>query len=167
MPGAYGRDRFPEKERPVERARLVVNAPAVISEVMDGEAVIMNLASGRYFSCQDVGGEIWSLIQKGITPEQIMRFLASRYEGDREIIEVGLAEFISALKDHDLVRLEPVDGETSEALEPDPLTEAAAGQQYRPPELNVYSDMEDLLLLDPIHDVDETGWPMPKMEGSA
>jgi len=34
------------------------------------------------------------------------------------------------------------------------------GEAFRPPTVAVYSDMEDLLLLDPIHDVDETGWPV-------
>ncbi len=33
---------------------------------------------------------------------------------------------------------------------------------FQIPVLDVYSDMQDLLLLDPIHDVDETGWPTPK-----
>jgi hypothetical protein len=28
----------------------------------------------------------------------------------------------------------------------------------------VYEDMQDLLLLDPIHDVDETGWPARKQD---
>jgi hypothetical protein len=27
------------------------------------------------------------------------------------------------------------------------------------PVLNKYTDMQDLLLLDPIHEVDERGWP--------
>jgi hypothetical protein len=27
------------------------------------------------------------------------------------------------------------------------------------PTLTVYADMQDLFQLDPIHDVDETGWP--------
>jgi hypothetical protein len=27
--------------------------------------------------------------------------------------------------------------------------------------LGVHPDMQDLLLLDPIHDVDEVGWPTP------
>ncbi len=30
---------------------------------------------------------------------------------------------------------------------------------YAPPALETYTDMQELLLLDPIHDVDETGWP--------
>jgi hypothetical protein len=28
--------------------------------------------------------------------------------------------------------------------------------------LEVFTDMEDLLLLDPIHDVGDAGWPMPQ-----
>ena len=39
---------------------------------------------------------------------------------------------------------------------------------YEHPVLQKYTDMEDLLLLDPIHDVDEAGWPARKqpVEGS-
>jgi hypothetical protein len=33
--------------------------------------------------------------------------------------------------------------------------------EFHAPVLQVYSDMQDLLLLDPIHEVDATGWPMP------
>jgi hypothetical protein len=34
------------------------------------------------------------------------------------------------------------------------------------PVLAVYTDMQDLLLLDPIHDVDEIGWPT-RRDGAA
>jgi hypothetical protein len=30
--------------------------------------------------------------------------------------------------------------------------------------LNKYTDMQDLLLLDPIHEVDAAGWPSTKVE---
>ena len=30
--------------------------------------------------------------------------------------------------------------------------------------INKYSDMQDMLLLDPIHDVDDKGWPEPKKD---
>ena len=30
---------------------------------------------------------------------------------------------------------------------------------YVAPTLQKYSDMQDLLLIDPVHEVDETGWP--------
>jgi len=31
--------------------------------------------------------------------------------------------------------------------------------EYAPPSLDKYDDLKDLLLLDPIHEVAETGWP--------
>ena len=42
----------------------------------------------------------------------------------------------------------------------DATTDAKA--VFQTPTLNADSDMEDLLLLDPIHDVDEKGWPQAK-----
>ena len=33
---------------------------------------------------------------------------------------------------------------------------------FLPPEIDIFSDMQDILLLDPVHDVDESGWPILK-----
>jgi hypothetical protein len=41
--------------------------------------------------------------------------------------------------------------------DPEPLTAAAAITAA--PVLEKYTDMQELLLLDPIHDVEEAGWP--------
>jgi hypothetical protein len=44
-------------------------------------------------------------------------------------------------------------------------THAIAGS-WSSPVLSIYDDMQDLLLLDPIHDVDESGWPAIKPDGA-
>jgi hypothetical protein len=44
------------------------------------------------------------------------------------------------------------------AATPGPGTRAP----YAAPTLQKHTDMQDLLLLDPIHEVDETGWPSVK-----
>jgi len=56
---------------------LKVNAPSVVAEVIDGEAVIMDLASGHYFSTQHVGCDIWRGIELGVSRSAIVRSLAS------------------------------------------------------------------------------------------
>ena len=33
---------------------------------------------------------------------------------------------------------------------------------FTTPTLEIFSDMQDILLLDPVHDVDERGWPINK-----
>ena len=188
--------------------RLKVNAPTVISEVIDGEAVIMNMATGRYFSCQEVGGEVWSMIEDGAALGSIRQRLLSRYAVDASILEQSLTEFLASLREHDLIQEIPPGGgnggptssggaaatssggaaatssggaaatssggaaATSSGgaqgkAEPQPQPRSPEGTAFNPPVLSVYSDMEDLLLLDPIHDVDETGWPQPRSNEAA
>jgi hypothetical protein len=36
--------------------------------------------------------------------------------------------------------------------------------RFEPPILRTFEDMQDLLLLDPIHEVDEMGWPNAKKD---
>jgi hypothetical protein len=144
----------------VERMRIRVNSPTVVSEVIEGEAVIMNLTTGRYFSCQGVGGEMWGLIEQGATRDQILNHCQTRYSVDSADLDQALTDFLASLNEHDLIREEVAEG--SETDSETPLPESYSKSAFQPPILNVYSDMEDLLLLDPIHDVDETGWPQPK-----
>jgi len=134
------------------------NAPSVVSEIIDGEAVIMNLKSGHYFSTQLVGGELWALIEAGTTESHLIGFLRRRYAITSAEATSTVASFLGQLREHSLVVEEagrssvaPADASTDSAVAP-----------FVAPVLNVYSDMEDLLLLDPIHDVAEAGWPMPK-----
>ena len=38
---------------------------------------------------------------------------------------------------------------------------------FEPPLISKYSDMQELLILDPIHDVSDAGWPNPKSENES
>jgi hypothetical protein len=50
------------------------------------------------------------------------------------------------------------------APSPSSVASPATKKAFEPPTLAVYTDMQELLLLDPIHDVDETGWPQRQDE---
>ncbi len=142
---------------------LRVNAPTVVAEVIDGEAVIMDLASGHYFSTQHVGCDIWRGIELGASRSAIVRSLASAYAVDQDVATAAVASFVDELLKRNLVV--ETNGNVSGGQEPTTwLSESR--QPYAPPVLNTYTDMEELLLLDPIHDVDQAGWPMPKAPDS-
>ena len=141
--------------------QFVTNAPAVVSEIIDGEVVIMNLTSGNYYSSDNVGAVIWGWIDGAKTVRDIERLLSLRYDAGAEDITAALTAFFDRLIEERLVR--------EIALIPPPavdsghaLNGAAGGERFVAPELHVYTDMQDLLLLDPIHDVDEAGWPRPR-----
>lgn len=138
-----------------------VQAPEVIADVIDGEVVIMNLKSGCYFSSDGVGTDCWEALASGLSVDQLVGQLAERYPDDRAAIGPAVEGFVQDLVSHELIA--PSDAPSSNAV----LPSSSNGTRFQPPVLNVYSDMQDLLLLDPIHDVDASGWPTPKSETSA
>ena len=147
----------------MERA-FRVNTPAVASEVIDGEAVIMNLQSGMYFSTRGSGGVVWTWLERGLSDVTIAAALAQAHRVSVELVTGAIAGFIAELEVHDLIR--PRSAPANPLGHFDGLAETGP---FEPPVLEVFNDMQDLLLLDPIHDVDEAvGWPSPKpQEGTA
>jgi hypothetical protein len=58
--------------------------------------------------------------------------------------------------------------ENSASASVSPPDAASNGSKtFEPPLLEKYTDMQDLVLLDPVHEVDSTGWPAPKPDASA
>ena len=51
------------------------------------------------------------------------------------------------------------DGRSADGAAAGPGDGAGARAPFDVPVLIAYTDMQDLLLADPIHDYDETGWP--------
>jgi len=144
--------------------RFRVNTPTVTHETIDGEAVIINLDSGNYYSLVEVGSFIWDLVDKGASAGELQNLVLQTYQGNASDIDRGVEELLAQLQQENLIV--PVDG----AVEFAPLDQAlpASNGHEKPsfstPLLHKYSDMQELLLLDPIHDVDEAGWPKPNPE---
>ena len=135
---------------------LKVNTPKVVFERIDEEVVLINMESGSYYSLTETGAVIWEMIENGIGTEAMLTELLIQYDAPVTVIEPALATFISELEKENLVI--GVDS----VIDIKPLeNEKAIGtkQPFGAPILNRYNDMQELLLLDPIHDVDESGWP--------
>lgn len=117
----------------------------VIAKIMDGEAVIINLSNGLYYSIDRAGGAMWEMIDAGHRLEDIAAAIAARYDVTGTRAETDVLRLATELLREGLVALDG-HGEM-----PPPSMEAVAQpkQPYEPPELTAYRDMEDLLALDP------------------
>lgn len=138
---------------------FLVNAPSVVSEIIDGEVIVMNLKSGNYYSSDKVGAVVWSWIEAGRTDIEMNRLAAARYRASVQQIRDDLQQFFGRLLEEGLVREVAAhhNGHSGDGAD---LT---TGEEiFITPELCAYTDMQDLLFLDPIHDVDAVGWPKPK-----
>jgi Coenzyme PQQ synthesis protein D (PqqD) len=130
-----------------------INAPNVNSECIDGEVIIVNLENGSYYSCVDLGAYLWSRLVAGDTTEAIVHDLVAVFARDRTEIGTTVAEYVALLEKEQLI-VSAVAGEASGLS-----IEVALPTQFGTPELHAYSDMKDMLLLDPVHDVADVGWP--------
>jgi hypothetical protein len=86
-------------------------SPDVVFRELEGEAVILDLASGRYFGLNAVGTRIWTLLDAGTPIEEIIQAVAEEYDADAEQIDRDVKALIEALSSRGLiVRSDPPDG---------------------------------------------------------
>jgi len=128
--------------------------PSVVGEVIDGEAIIMNLQSGVYYSADGLGASIWQAIDGRASEDDILQWIAAAFA--EPSAGADARTFIGELLKRDLIR---VAGEPPAAA----VLPQLSGP-YRRPVLSIHEDMQDLIQLDPIHDVAEIGWPVRKIE---
>lgn len=137
-----------------------VDHPKVMHEVVDDEVVVIHLDTGYYYNLDPVAGRIWRHLADGArSAEGVVAFVQRAYAGDPAAVESGVRRFLEQLRDEQLAVLEEgSDPQTESGTAPDGERPAFAA-----PTLEKFTDMESLLLLDPIHEVDEEeGWPKRK-----
>jgi len=133
-----------------------ISSPKIVHETIDGEVVIINLESGFYYSIQNVGTIIWEKAIAGFTVAEILKYLNTNFEASSKDIEIGVYKFLEHLQSEAIViSTETQSGMTNQIAHSTPTHKLA----FELPTLQKYTDMESLLLLDPVHEVDETGWP--------
>jgi hypothetical protein len=139
-----------------------VNSPQVILETFADEVVIVNLESGNYYSIDKVGAEIWALLAEGASVPQIVSRVGRRYAAPEAEIDCTLRAWVEQLLSENLL----VPAASAGAPQPPTSAQAAEKLPFEPPVLQKYTDMQELLLLDPIHEVDDTGWPNIKPDAA-
>ena len=124
-----------------------VNSGDVVHETIEGEVIAIDLARGSYYNLAGSGPRIWSQLVQGASAASI----ASGFEGSEEV-EHEVAALIDRLADEALIVEQSGTAASGSPAEAEPVP-------FEPPRFEKYTDMEDYFLLDPIHEVDASGWP--------
>jgi hypothetical protein len=130
------------------------NDEEVIGKVLDGEAIVINLATGSYYAMAGVGAVIWQGIDERCSLQEIAVRVSANYDVSVEQAGVDVLQLAERLMQEGIATL-AADSPEPVAAAPPPLAHRAA---YAAPELTAYSDMRNLLALDP---------PMPSIDGLA
>lgn len=139
---------------------LRINQRQVIHETFDDEIVIVNLETGSYYSLTQVGAAIWQWLAAGATAAQVHADIAANYAGDTAEMKRAVSSFLDELIADGLVE----QSDQTPPRDPGSVKADSSRLAFQAPVLNKYTDMEELLLLDPIHEVDDLGWPSAKSD---
>ena len=118
---------------------------AIATKVIDGEAIIINLASGRYYSTDGVGALIWERLAAGQSAAEVLAGLGETFGTDQSQLDRDVESFVSSLLAENLVSLR--NGESAETG----IVVDGQGQvgAYMVPHLVRYDDLAHFFALDP------------------
>lgn len=138
-------------------SRTYTPVAEVSFERLGGEIIVIQFESGRYYSLTGTAADIFTLIEERVPSDSWRKIIHDHY--NVEITDAQLAEEIEAhvnrLLEAQLIQ------ESSEPPNRD-FTRLPGDMErasWVAPQIYVDSDLTDLLTIDPIHDVDATGWP--------
>ena len=132
-----------------------VDRQSVLSEILDGEAVIVDLTSGCYHAAAGVGATVWSGVVSGDSLEVIMSDVHRRHTDVPADAADAVDAFINSLVAAGLAHPADSSAMSTEQL----LPEAFEPTPWVRPVLESHDDLADLMLIDPVHDVSTRGWP--------
>lgn len=125
----------------------------IVAETFDDDTVLIDVDKGTYFSMQGSASAVWQAFQSPQIPAFACQELAADLtEADRDKVEQLIREMIA----HDLiveVGIAPVSASGS--------LRRFAALSFAAPVLGVFTDLADLIAIDPVHEVDDqAGWPI-------
>jgi hypothetical protein len=128
---------------------MKISQPKVSHQCIDGEVVVINLENGSYYSLVDLPARLWELIDAGWSRAELMQLVDETYPG--AATGAPTSAFFDELLKEGLVSDVPVAAKLPIAI--------ALPPTFTAPRLETFTDLQELLLLDPIHEVDAAGWP--------
>jgi len=129
-----------------------IAAEKVAHQIIDGEVIVIHFDTGDYYSLTGTGVDLWQMLAK----PQNLRNIRARFADWSINAETSVKRFMTALVEEGLIEVTSAPGGATVAAEAIP---------FRDPVIEKYSDMKTILLADPIHDVQEEGWPKVKAQG--
>lgn len=133
-----------------------LNEEKMFYDYADGQAVVINYQTGMYYGMGLLGSAILDRILAGKNIDEIITAVKALPQCPPDM-EERVHGFVKELQENEVIVSGPT---TPGGAEPLPKEVAEDGFELK---LDMFAEMSDLLLADPVHDVDmQSGWPKLK-----
>ncbi|RXT46587.1 PqqD family protein [Bradyrhizobium betae] len=132
---------------------LTTSVPLLISQQFDSEVVLANYQNGVYYNLDGSAAQVWLGLKANRTVEEIGSTLAAATGGDGPAITQQVQAFVDSMLAEGLIAEGDADAR-AETWAP------VLSGTFVTPEFQRFDNLRDLLLMDPVHDAGEEGWPL-------
>ena len=139
----------------MEKIYYRINSPKIVDEIFEDEIIIINFDNGNYFSLRQSATNIWKGIKNGQSIEMILENLQAKYEVNEQEVRNSVLKMLDVFLKENLISSSNDIAKKNDIV----IEKITTKTPFEPPVFEKFTDMNDLLLLDPVHDVDESGWP--------
>lgn len=124
----------------------------VIFEEIDNEMVVINLQTGCYYSLNRDAALAWRLVSNGFAIRDIVEF-GDGGQGSERLVET-LRNIVRDFEAEQLLHKASCAVDRNHAA-----IDGLDATAIRNPSMQKHEDIQEMLKLDPIHEVTDLGWP--------
>ncbi|WBL76371.1 PqqD family protein [Bradyrhizobium xenonodulans] len=136
---------------------LTTTVPLLISQQFDSEVVLANYQNGVYYNLDGSAAQVWLGLKANRTVEEIASAFAAATGGDVPSVTQQVQAFVDSMLAEGLI----AEGATDARVEISNETWAPVlSGAFAAPEFQRFDNLRELLLMDPVHDAGEEGWPL-------
>jgi len=89
----------------IDQETYVKRNSDVFANEIDGEAVMMNIQTGKYYGLDEVGSRIWELMEHKIQVKKIIEQLQKEYDVSEEQCKTDVINLLNDLKSNQLIEV--------------------------------------------------------------
>ena len=128
--------------------------PLLVSRQFEDEIILANLETGIYYSLRGTAADIWLGLKSGATVDDIVAAFVTVDGNGIEDKRQSVSSFVEELVSHKIVMRMAANQTERTQWAPQ------FGIPFSQPTVDRFDDLKELLLIDPVHDVADVGWPV-------
>ena len=127
----------------------------VVHDTIDGEVLAIRSDTGAYYSMTGTSATTWVALLTSQALDHVVDQVARHHNVEPKEATDAIHTFAESLVGETLL----IKGDVNALCEPIQLPVETASVAWVAPSFEKFTDMQDLLLFDPIHEVQPSGWP--------
>ena len=85
--------------------KIISRSEGIVFNKLDDELVMMSIANSEYYGLDNIGAQIWEIIEQPVSFNEIVTLLIKKYDVSEENCSADVQKFLSELLGKNLITI--------------------------------------------------------------